>query len=160
MCLQDPSLGRPPTADFTNQPVHPHSEGLRSSPSQRAQRRLAAQFSRHNILLDQSMCRRVNHASQTVSQCNSLLWPNIRSGLGRCAYAKSGLVQEGGMRSPSYGLGIQWAGALVNVVDMPYMQRVPNVPTTAVELARPDLDQTKATMVVESYPYWVRIRSG
>jgi hypothetical protein len=32
------------------------------------------------------------------------------------------------------------------------MQRVPNVPTTAVELARPDLDQTKAAMVVESTP--------
>jgi hypothetical protein len=35
---------------------------------------------------------------------------------------------------------------------MPYMQRVPNVPTTAVELARSDLDQTKAAMVVESTP--------
>jgi hypothetical protein len=51
---------------------------------------------------------------------------------------------------PVVSLGIHWAGALVNVVDMPYMQRVPNVPTTAVELARPDLDQTKAAMVVES----------
>jgi uncharacterized membrane protein len=40
------------------------------------------------------------------------------------------------------------AGALVYVVDMPHMQRVPNVP--AVKLARPDLDQTKTAMVVES----------
>jgi hypothetical protein len=55
-------------------------------------------------------------------------------------------------RWPSQGLGIHWVGALVNVVDMPYMQCVPNVPTTAVELARPDLDQTKAAMVVESTP--------
>jgi hypothetical protein len=34
----------------------------------------------------------------------------------------------------------------------PYMQRVPNVPTTAVELARPDLDRIKAAKVVKSTP--------
>jgi hypothetical protein len=32
------------------------------------------------------------------------------------------------------------------------MQPLPNVSTTAVELARPDLDQTEAAMVVESTP--------
>jgi hypothetical protein len=38
------------------------------------------------------------------------------------------------------------AGALA--VDMPFVQRVPNVP--AIELARPDFDQTKAAKVVDS----------
>jgi hypothetical protein len=53
---------------------------------------------------------------------------------------------------PVVSLGVHLAGALVNVVDIPYMQRVPKVPTTAVELARPDHDQSKAAMVVESTP--------
>jgi predicted thioesterase len=44
------------------------------------------------------------------------------------------------------------AGTLANVVDMPFMLHIPNMHTTAVELARPDLDQSKAAMVVESTP--------
>jgi hypothetical protein len=44
------------------------------------------------------------------------------------------------------------AGALDNVADMPYMQRIPNMPDTAIELAGSDFDQTKAATLVESTP--------
>jgi hypothetical protein len=49
---------------------------------------------------------------------------------------------------PAAGPGNQLAGALA--VNMPSVQRVPNVPTTAIELARPDFDQPKAAKVVDS----------